>query len=72
MLLHRVLTSSKIELVLEKNIKNIGDYIKEKHRNYLMNGPSVVTDVIYSVEVCLNVSAYIMHQLAMNNLRQIA
>jgi len=71
-LLHRVLISSKNEVQVKVNINNAEDYVRKMHESYLKQTPSVVTDILYSIEVCQNVMYYIVQKANRTKLREIA
>jgi hypothetical protein len=39
---------------------SIKDYIDEKHKEYMSNGPSIVNDVNYSLEMCITIAIIIV------------
>lgn len=59
-LLHRVLISTKHEVQIDKDILNLEKYLKGKHESYLLQESSVVTDILYSTEVCQAIVYYIL------------
>ncbi|MFZ7101997.1 MAG: zinc dependent phospholipase C family protein [Peptococcaceae bacterium] len=71
-LLHKVLIASKNEQQPQIELLNVEAYIKEKYENYLQENPSVVVDILYSLEVCRNVSSYILDQVNDNLFKETA
>lgn len=58
-LLHSVLISTNFEIPLKNDIYNVKTFLKKKHEKYLLEEPSVVVDIGYSLEVCQNIIHYI-------------
>ena len=70
--LHKVLVASKTPLKLNTDIGDIKKYITKKYYRYLEENPSVVTDIIYSMEVCHNVVNYLSNRIDNNILKKSA
>lgn len=70
--LHKVLISSKTENHLETEIKDIAGYLKNSYASYLEKNSSVVMDISFSLEVCYNLSRYILQKVDERGLQEIA
>ncbi|MFZ5944907.1 MAG: zinc dependent phospholipase C family protein [Bacillota bacterium] len=71
-LLHRVLISMKNEIKVNKKVYDVEEFLRERYENYLTQEPSVVLDIVYSMEVCQCIVNYILQNYSKEKNKQIA
>jgi len=71
-LLHRLLISTKNEVQVNRDISNTEAFIKEKYESYLRQEPSMVIDILYSLEVCQVMVYHILQKVNKDLAKQTA